>query len=112
MPYGFFTVEQWKRSKGRAKGQWTTILHLDAGQSLTGAIKAINRRGKPGLFRVIQTQRHVWAEMERGKLRLRCWHASTSEGLARLAAAYDRDGGKWPVEKERRERATAKAARK
>ena len=111
MPHGFFTVEQWTRSKAGAKLQWIPVLHLDSYQSLTAAIKALEKRDQPGLYRVVQTQRSIWAEVEDGKLRLRCWHASSSESLARLAGAFERDGGRWPVEKEREERARAKAKR-
>jgi hypothetical protein len=111
VPHGFFTVEQWKPPKVGAKPQWIPVLHLDASQSLTKAIAALEDRGKPGLFRVIQTQRQIWAEMEGEKLRMRLRHASCHEGLARLARAFERDGGHWPVEKERRERAKAKAKR-
>ena len=68
MPHGFFTVEEWRAPKAGAKSQWVPVLHLDAGQSLTKAIAALENRGKPGLFRVIQTQRQIWAEMEGGKL--------------------------------------------
>ena len=96
MPHGFFTIEQWKAPKRGAKKQWVAILHLNADQSLTKALRALQEIGKPGLYRVIQTQREVWAEMEEGKLRLRCWHASSPESLSRLAEAYERDGGRWP----------------
>ena len=113
MPHGFFTVEEWKAPKAGAKSQWVPVLHLDASQSLTKAIDALGKRGKPGLFRVIQTQRQIWAEMDGGELRLRRWHASSHEGLQRLAKAFERDGGRWPVEKARRSaRAKLKRARK
>ncbi len=111
MAHGFFTVEQWKAHRVGAKSQWVPILQLDAGQSLTKAIEALEKRGKPGLFRVIQTQLQIWVEMEGGKLRLRRWHASSHKNLERLAKAFERDGGRWPVEKEKRERARAKAKR-
>ena len=64
MPHGFFTVEQWKRQSNRAPTQWIPILHLDSSQSLTKAITALESRGKPGLFRIVQMQRCVWAERE------------------------------------------------
>jgi hypothetical protein len=111
LPHGFFTVEQWKSPEAGTKPQWVPVLHLDAHQSLTKAIEALEKRGKPGLFRVIQTQRQIWAEMDGGSLRLRRWHASCHEDLERFAAAFERDGGRWPVEKERRERARAKTKR-
>ena len=108
MPHGFFTIEQWKRPKSGKKSQWTPIIHLDADQSLTAAIQALEKRGKPGCFRVIQTQRQIWGEIVNGKLKLRKWHAGTPESLARTAQAFERDKGVWPVEKDRRERAEAR----
>jgi hypothetical protein len=111
MPHGFFTVEQWKAPKPRAKPEWVPVLHLDARQSLTKAIEAINSRGKPGLFRVIQTQRQIWADMDGGKLRLGRSHASSHKELEKLREAFEREGGRRPVEKARRDRAAAKAKR-
>ena len=103
MPHGFFTVEQWNRPQHGAKAEWIPILHVDCHQSLRRAVEAVEQRNQPGLYRVVQMQRSVWAEMENGKLRLRCWHASSPEGLARLAEAFERDGGRWPVENARKE---------
>jgi hypothetical protein len=57
----------------------------------------LERRGKPGYFRIVQTQRMIWAEKIGGKLKLRKWHAGNPEALSRGAAAFDRDGGKWPA---------------
>src|ERR1041384_445722 len=105
MPHGFFTVEQWKRP------QWTPILHLDSYQSLTKALAALEKRGEPGLFRVVQMQRCVWAEMEGGKLRLHGSHASSPENLAQIVEVFEREGGRRPVERARAERAAAKARR-
>jgi hypothetical protein len=111
VPHGFFTVEQWGPARAGAKSEWVPVLHLDAGQSLTKAIETLEKRGQPGLFRVIQTQRTIWAELEGGKLRLRRRHVASHGDLARLAEAFERDGGRWPVEKERRERTAAKIKR-
>ena len=105
MPHGFFTVEQWKRP------DWTPILHLDSHQSLTKAMAALEKRGEPGLFRVVQMQRCVWAEKERGKLRLHGSHASSPENLAQIVEIFEREGGRRPVEKARAERAAAKTRR-
>jgi hypothetical protein len=109
MAYGFFTVEQWKR--GRGKGRWVPVLEVDACESLTKAVKALGEMGKAGLYRVVQTQRCIWAEMEGGKVRLHGSHAGSAEGLARLTDIYDRTGGRRPVEEARKERARAKRAR-
>ena len=70
---------------------------------------ALEKRGEPGLFRVVQIQRCVWAEMEAGKLRLNGSHASSPESLAQIAEIFGREGGRRPVEKARTDRAAAKA---
>jgi hypothetical protein len=111
MSHGFFTVEQWKRSRNGAKSQWVAILHLDSYQSLTKAIQALEKRGRPGLYRVLQTQRCIWAQIEAGKLRLHASHAGSPESLARLAQIYEDEGGRRPMEKARQQRAQAKARR-
>jgi len=111
MPHGFFTIEQWKRPKGGGPAQWIAILQLDAYQSLTKAMAALEKRGQPGLYRIVQMQRCVWAEMEKGKLRLHGSHASSPENLARLVEIYEREGGRRSVEKARQERARAKTNR-
>ena len=105
MPHGFFTVEQWKRP------HWVPILQLDSYQSLTKAMLALEKRGKPGLFRVVQMQRCVWAEIEKGKLRLHGSHASSPESLAQIVEIFEREGGRRPVAKARADRAAAKAKR-
>ena len=97
MPHGFFTIECWKsRARGRRR-EWVAVQHLDSGSSLTDALRALERRDEPGLFRIIQTQRQVWAERVEGKLRLRKWHVGSPQGLARMAAAFERDKGVWPI---------------
>jgi len=111
MPHGFLTVEQWKRAANGAPTQWIPILHLDSYQSLTKAMTALEKRGEPGLFRVVQMQRCVWAEKENGKLRLHGSHSSSPENLAELVEIFEREGGRRPVEKARQERAAAKARR-
>ena len=105
MPHGFFTVEQWTRPR------WVPILHLDSYQSLTKAIAAIEKRGKAGLYRVVQTQRCLWAEMQDGKLRVHGSHVGSMEELRRLAKMYECEGGRRPVEKARQARLAAKAKR-
>jgi hypothetical protein len=90
MAHGFFTIEQWQDK------QWVTLRHIAGDQSLSAAIKDLEHQDKPGFFRIVQTQRMIWAEKRNGKLRLRMWHASDPETLLRTAAAFDRDGGQWP----------------
>jgi hypothetical protein len=97
MPHGFFTIEQWKPDKRSGEPAWVAVAHVNADQSLNDALRGIEERGKAGFFRVIQTQRQVWAEKIDGKLRLRKWHASTPESLARTAEAFLRDNGRWPA---------------
>ena len=96
MPQGFYTVEQWRRPDKKAKPQWVAIKHLSSDQSITDAIEVLEKAKRGGLFRVVQTQRLIWAEQKQGKLKLRKWHASSPEIVARTAAAFERDGGRWP----------------
>ena len=90
MPNGFFTIEQWRNKR------WVTVCHTDGYKSLTEAMRELERRGKPGFFRVVQTQRMIWVEKNAGKLKLRKWHANSPETLSRTAKAFERDRGKWP----------------
>ncbi len=108
MPHGYFTVEQWKRPQDGGRAQWIPILHLDSHQSLTKAIVALERHGEPGLFRILQMQRCVWAEIENGKLRLHGSHASSPENLAHIVEIFEHEGGRRPLEKARQARAAAK----
>jgi hypothetical protein len=91
MGRGFFTIEQWRQRK------WQTVDHLAPGRTLTDAIKELECCDQSGFFRIVQTQRMIWAEKSGGKLRLRKWHANSLESLLRTAKAFDRDGGKWPA---------------
>jgi hypothetical protein len=109
MPHGFFTIEQWKRPRKGAKPGWVPILHLDSCQSMTKAAQALENRGKPGLYRVVQTRRCIWAQIEAGKLRLHASHAGSPESLARLVQIYEVERGRRPVEKARQDRARAEA---
>jgi hypothetical protein len=108
MPFGFFIIEEWTAPQDSAKSQWIPILHLDSYQSLTKAMAALEGRGKPGLYRILQMQRCVWAEMEDGKLKLHGSHSSSAENLSQLVEIYEREGGRRPVEKARAQRAQAK----
>ena len=90
MAHGFFTIEQWRNK------QWETVCHLNGDQSVTDVLRELERRDKPGFFRVVQTQRMIWAEKIDGKMRLRKWHANKPETLLRSAEAFDRDRGRWP----------------
>ena len=95
MPHGFFTIEQWKPPRRGRTAQWVGVAHVDASGSLTAALAEIERRNRAGLFRVIQTQRQVWAERVNGKLTLRKWHASSPRALERTMSAFARDKGRF-----------------
>jgi hypothetical protein len=84
------------RKRG-AKAEWVAVAHVNAGASLSDALRLIEQRDRPGFFRVIQTQRQVWAERVGGKLRLGKWHAGSPAALARTAEAFVRDRGQWPT---------------
>jgi hypothetical protein len=108
MPQGYYTIEQWKRPKKGAAFEWVAILHLPFGASLTDAERAVQERAMPGLFRVVQMQRVIWAEPEDGKLRLRKSHASSPRGLDGIREMFERSGGKYPVEEVRAARRQSK----
>ncbi len=93
MPHGFFTIEQWRGK------QWMPVCHLVADRSVSDALQELERRGKPGFFRVVQMQRMVWAEKKNGRLHLRKWHANSPDTLSRTARAFDSIGGRWPDKK-------------
>jgi len=112
MAHGYFTVEQWKGPADGETSRWTPILHLDSYQSLTKAIAALEKRGEPGLFRVLQMQRCIWVEMEKGKLRLHGSHASSPEKLSQVVEIFERERGRRPVAKARQARAAAKRIKK
>ena len=97
MPHGFFTIEQWKPRKRGGTSEWVEVVHLNADRSLSDALREIERRDRAGFFRIVQTQRQVWAEKSDGKLRLRKWHAGSPEALARTGEAFVRDKGRWPA---------------
>jgi hypothetical protein len=97
MPHGFFTIEQWRRHGSDARAQWVPIRHVNAGKTLAEVVQSFDSQVTPGFYRVVQTQRMIWAEEVDGKLHLRKWHAGSPESLLRSAEAFDRDGGKWPV---------------
>jgi hypothetical protein len=112
MPQGYYTVEQWKQPKRGAPPGWVAIVTLPFGETLTAAEQAVTQLGKAGFYRVVQTQRVIWAERDGGKLRLRKSHASSPESLGRLRQMFERCGGRYPVEEVREARRQAKRKRK
>jgi hypothetical protein len=111
MPQGYYTVEQWKQPKRGAPPAWVAILTLPFGETLTAAEQAVMELGEAGFYRVVQTQRVIWAERDRGKLRLRKSHANSPESLGRLREMFERCGGRYPVEEVREARREAKRNR-
>ena len=101
MAHGFFTLERWMRPAEQRESEWVAIRHVDGGRKLADVLAGLEKSGEAGFYRVTQTQRMIWAEKENGKLKLRKWHVGTPEDLAKSAAAFERDGGKWPVERAR-----------
>jgi hypothetical protein len=106
MPQGYFTIEQWKTRK------WVAVAVLPFGLSLTAAEQALARLGKPGLFRLVQTQRIVWCERDKGGVRLRKSHASSPKGLEQIQKMFDRSAGRYPAEEARAARREAKRNRR
>jgi hypothetical protein len=112
MSKGFFTIERLSSVTPGATAQWITVCHLSGDKSVSDAMQQIETSGKPGFFRVIQTVRMVWAEVNNGKMKQRRWHASSPETLQRTAEAFERDGGIWPVERAKKELAASKHKKK
>ena len=112
MPQGYYTIEQWTRSPKTGSGAWVALEQLPFGASLTAAERALEIKGKPGFYRLVHTQRVIWAENEGGKLRLRKSHAGSSENLDQMRKMYERHNGRYPTEEVRasRQRMKSKAA--
>jgi hypothetical protein len=107
MPQGYYTIEQWTRTKRGRPPEWVAVLHLPFGESLTAAERAIQELGKPGFYRVVQTQRVIWAELEGSGIRLRKSHAGSPESLDSMRQIFERTGGVYPVEEARAARRRA-----
>jgi hypothetical protein len=98
MPQGYYTIEQWAKSKKGAKPEWRAILHLPFGLSLSAAEAALANLGKPGFYRLVHMQRVIWAEKENGTLRLRKSHAGSPQSLDKIRQMFDRCAGRYPLE--------------
>jgi hypothetical protein len=106
MPQGYYTIEQWKRSK------WVAVAVLPFGLSLTAAEQALQRMGKPGFYRLVQTQRIIWCEADgSGGVRLRKSHASSLKSLRGMQEMFDRTGGRYPTNEVQAARRAAKRRR-
>ena len=69
-----------------------------------------SRCGRRSLYRVLQTQRCVWAEMAAGKLRL-AGRILFTEKPRKLHGICERERARRPVEKAREQRCPVKARR-
>jgi hypothetical protein len=108
MPQGYYTIEQWKQPRRGAPPEWVAILSLPFGETLSAAEQALSQLDKAGFYRVIQTQRVIWAEYELGSLRLRKSHAGSPESLDQMRLMFERCDGRYPVEEVREARRIAK----
>ncbi len=106
MPQGYYTIEQWKRPK------WVAVAVLPFGLSQTEAERALKRMGKPGFYRLVQTQRVIWCEPDGSGVRLRKSHASSPQSLVGMQEMFDRTAGRYPVEEVKAARRDAKRSRK
>ena len=98
MPQGYYTIERWKPARKGSPGAWIEVLHLPFGRSLTEAETAVKDLGTPGLYRIVQMQRVVWAEQDGDDLRLRKSHAGSPENLDEVRQMFERSKGRYPVE--------------
>lgn len=112
MPQGYYTVEQWARRKEDSPPEWVALFHLPLGESLTAAENALSRLAKPGFYRVVQTQRVIWAENDQGTFRMRKSHAGSPQSLDAMRDMFERCAGRYPTEKVKAARRRAKLAKK
>jgi hypothetical protein len=112
MPQGYYTIEQWTGNDGEGRPAWTAVAHLPFGLTQTQAEEALEKLGKPGFYRLVQTQRVVWAEKMGAKLHLRKSHAGSPASLEEQRKIFERRDGKFPVEEMRAARRRQKAGRK
>ena len=110
MPQGYYTIDKWTRAKKSTRPEWVAVVHLPFGTSLTAAEAVVEKLG-PGFYRVVQTQRVIWAEKENGQLRLRKSHAGSPKSLQKMSQMFDRCDGVYPVEEVREARQRAKRKR-
>ena len=111
MPQGYYTIEQWMSPKKGESPRWISIAHLPFGLTQTAAESAISKRNQPGLFRLVQMQRVIWAEKINGELRPRKSHASSPQSLAEIEQMFAGSGGRYPREQVQEARRKAKKTR-
>jgi hypothetical protein len=98
MPQGYYTIEQWKPPKKGLPSKWVEITHLPFGKSLTDAENALQNLGKPGLYRLVQMQRVIWAEQDDDDVKMRKSHAASPEGLDDIRHMFERTKGRYPID--------------
>jgi hypothetical protein len=98
MPQGYYTIEQWKPPKQGSPCEWVEIMHLPFGKLQTDAEHALQSLGKPGLYRLVQMQRVIWAEQDGNDLKMRKSHASSPDNLDDIRQLFERTNGRYAVE--------------
>jgi hypothetical protein len=106
MPQGYYTIEQW------TPPTWVAVAVLPFGLSQTAAEQELQRMGKPGLYRLVQTQRVIWCESDGSDIRLRKSHAGSPQGLQKIEQMFDRTDGRYPIEEVKAARRKVKSGRK
>ncbi|MBV8782543.1 MAG: hypothetical protein JO353_14190 [Phycisphaerae bacterium] len=84
---------------------------LPFGHSQMDAEKALQGMGKPGFYRLVQTQRIIWCEADGSGLRLRKSHASSPQGLREMQEIFDRNAGRYAAEEVQATRRSVKRNR-
>jgi hypothetical protein len=104
MPQGYYTIEKWTGNGRDGKPKWGVVMDLPFGITQTAAEKVLEQSGKPGFFRLVQTQRVIWAEKQPAGLKLRKSHASSPQSLEGMRKMFERCKGKFPEEEVRQAR--------
>jgi hypothetical protein len=112
MPQGYYTIERWAQRKKGAAFSWAPILQLPFGANLTAAERALAELDKPGLYRIVQMQRVIWAEKRNGELVLRKSHASSPRGLVGICEMFHRSNGQYPIDEIREARKKQKSQKR
>jgi hypothetical protein len=98
VPQGYYTIEQWTGNDSTNHPIWSAVAHLPFGLTQTQAEAALEKLGQPGFYRLVQTQRVIWAEKTGAKLHLRKSHAGSPSSLEEQRKIFERSQSKFPVE--------------
>jgi len=112
MSQGYYTIEHWTGKDGDGRAIWTAVAHLPFGRTQTQAEDALQKLGKPGFYRLVQTQRVIWAEKMGAKFHLRRSHAGSPASLEEQRKIFERCDGKYPAEEIRAARLRQKNKRR